>query len=169
MSAKLHKIDELSKLLDDKNELAGNLLDLYHHFNLSQAMVSCKITKFTGVSCSLLMLFLILSRLMSISKYQLYRHHYFDLAEKEVGKNCIYRFVNNPRFNWRSLLYAVVKSFFKNLNKSLEKSGTTNEGKKVPTFFVVDYLETMESVAESPEQENRICAVIRTIERQDAA
>lgn len=57
MSAKLHKIDELSKLLDDKNELAGNLLDLYHHFNLSQAMVSCKITKFTGVSCSLLMLF----------------------------------------------------------------------------------------------------------------
>lgn len=29
MSAKLHKIDELSKLLDDKNELAGNLLDLY--------------------------------------------------------------------------------------------------------------------------------------------
>lgn len=106
---------------------------------------------------------------MSISKYQLYRHHYFDLAEKEVGKNCIYRFVNNPRFNWRSLLYAVVKSFFKNLNKSLEKSGTTNEGKKVPTFFVVDYLETMESVAESPEQENRICAVIRAIEMQDAA
>ena len=138
MSAKLHKIDELSKLLDDKNELAGNLMDLYRHFNLSQAMASCKITKFTGVSCSLLMLFLILSRLMSISKYQLYRHHYFDLAEEEVGKNCIYRFVNNPRFNWRSLLYAVVKSFFKNLNKSLEKSGATSEGKKAPTFFVMD-------------------------------
>lgn len=69
MSAKLHKIDELSKLLDNKNELAGNLMDLYRHFNLSQAMVSSKITKFTGVSCS--------------------------------------------------LLYAVVKSFFKNLNKSL--------------------------------------------------
>lgn len=136
---------------------------------LCQDRMADEIIKFTGVSCSLLMLFLILSRLMSISKYQLYRHHYFDLAEKEVGKNCIYRFVNNPRFNWRSLLYAVVKSFFKNLNKSLEKSGTTNEGKKVPTFFVVDYLETMESVAESPEQENRICAVIRSIERQDAA
>ena len=57
MSAKLHKIDELSKLLDDKNELAGNLLDLYRHFNLSQAMASCKITKLTGISCSLLMLF----------------------------------------------------------------------------------------------------------------
>lgn len=26
MIAKLHKIDELSKLLDDKNELAGNLM-----------------------------------------------------------------------------------------------------------------------------------------------
>lgn len=110
MSAKLHKIDELSKLLDDKNELAGNLLDLYRHFNLSKAMASCKITKLTGVSCSLLMLFLILSRLMSISKYQLYRRHYLDLAEEEIGKNSIYRFVNNPRFNWRSLLYAVVKS-----------------------------------------------------------
>lgn len=26
MSAKLHKIDELSKLLDDKNELVGNFI-----------------------------------------------------------------------------------------------------------------------------------------------
>lgn len=32
MSAKIHKIDELSKLLDDKNELAGNLMNLYRHF-----------------------------------------------------------------------------------------------------------------------------------------
>lgn len=29
MIAKLHKIDELSKLLVDKNELAGNLMDFY--------------------------------------------------------------------------------------------------------------------------------------------
>lgn len=27
MSAKIHKIDDLSKLLDDKNELAGNLMN----------------------------------------------------------------------------------------------------------------------------------------------
>ena len=33
----------------------------------------------------------------------------------------------------------------------------------------VDYLETMESIAESPEQESRICAVIRDLEMQDAA
>ena len=48
MSAKLHKIDELSKLLDNKNELAGNLMALYRHFNLSQAMASCKNTKYTS-------------------------------------------------------------------------------------------------------------------------
>ena len=31
MSAKLHKIDELSKLLDNKNELAGNLMTKVSH------------------------------------------------------------------------------------------------------------------------------------------
>ena len=50
MNAKLDKIDELSKLLSDKDSLSRNLISLCKHFHMSKIMGGCGIVK--GERCS---------------------------------------------------------------------------------------------------------------------
>lgn len=137
MNAKLDKINELSKLLNDKDSLSRDLVSLCKHFRMSKIMGGCGIVKERGVPSTVLMLFLLIIRICSVSKFQLYLNKYFSLLAESIGKNCIYRFVNNPKYNWRSLLYGVVKSFLRIVSKeSLDKTDSKDGGHL--SFFVMD-------------------------------
>lgn len=137
MNAKLDKIDELSKLLSDKDSLSRNLISLCKHFHMSKIMGGCGIVKEKGVPSTVLMLFLLMIRICSVSKFQLYLNKYFSLLDESIGKNCMYRFVNNPKYNWRSLLYGVVKSFLRIVSKEKVESAD-DDAVRQPCFFVMD-------------------------------
>lgn len=93
MNAKLDKTDELSKLLCDKDSLSRDLVSLCRRFRMSRIMGGCGIVKKKNVPGTVLMLFLLIMRICSISKFQLYLNKYFGFLEESIGKNCMYRFV----------------------------------------------------------------------------
>lgn len=137
MEAKLDKINELSKLLSDKDSLSRNLIALCRYFRMGKIMAGCGIVKKKGVPGTVLMLFLLIIRICSVSKFQLYLNNYFSLLDTSIGKNCMYRFVNNPKYNWRSLLYGVVRSFLRIVSKEKVKA-ERGKTEKQPSFFVMD-------------------------------
>ena len=154
MNAKLSKIDELSKLLSDKDSLSRDLISLCKHFRMGKIMGGCGIIKEKGVPSTVLMLFLLIIRICSTSKFQLYLNKYFGLLDEAIGKNCIYRFVNNPKYNWRSLLYGVVKSFLRIVSKeSADKDNSKDDGRL--HFFVMDDT-TLEKFGKAMENISRV-------------
>lgn len=104
---------------------------------MSKIMGGCGIVKEKGVPSTVLMLFLLMIRICSVSKFQLYLNKYFSLLDESIGKNCMYRFVNNPKYNWRSLLYGVVKSFLRIVSKEKVELAD-NDATRQPCFFVMD-------------------------------
>lgn len=136
MEAKLNKIDELSKFLSNKNALSRDLMSLCKRFRMSKIMSNSGIEKQKGIQSTALLLFLLIIRICGMTKFQLYQNKYFELIDRIVGKNCMYRFVNNPKWSWRSLLYGVAKSFLRIVR---EESNDTPCDKSVkPTCFVLD-------------------------------
>lgn len=95
MNAKLSKIDELSKLLSDKDSLSRDLISLCKHFRMGKLMGGCGIIKEKGVPSTVLMLFLLIIRICSTSKFQLYlnnnskddgRLHFFVMDDTTLEK-----------------------------------------------------------------------------------
>ena len=113
MDAKLDKISELSNILCEKESLGKKIVAVGHEFSLGKLMRQAHISKEQGVPCSILLLYLLLIRLLDVSLFCFYKAKWFGLLSTEIGKNCFYRFLSNPSYDWRSLLLGVAKQFLR--------------------------------------------------------
>ena len=132
MDAKLDKISELSNILCEKESLGQKIVAVSHDFELGKLMRQAHITKDQGVPCSALLLYLLLIRLLEISIFCFYKAKWFGLLSAEIGKNCFYRFLSNPSYNWRSLLLGIAKQFLRIVER---RRGTCDD---TPFFYIVD-------------------------------
>ena len=132
MDAKLDKISELSNILCEKESLGQKIVAVSHEFDLGKLMRQAHITKGQGVPCSALLVYLLLIRLLEVSVFCFYKSKWFGLLSAEVGKNCFYRFLSNPSYNWRSLLFGVAKQFLRIVER---RGGTCDD---TPSFYIVD-------------------------------
>lgn len=132
MDAKLDKISELSNILCEKESLGKKIVAVGHEFSLGKLMRQAHISKEQGVPCSILLLYLLLIRLLDVSLFCFYKVKWFGLLSTEIGKNCFYRFLSNPSYDWRSLLLGVAKQFLRIVEK---RGGTCDD---TPSFYIVD-------------------------------
>ena len=79
-----------------------------------------------------MLLYLLLIRLLEISIFCFYKAKWFGLLSAEIGKNCFYRFLSNPSYNWRSLLLGIAKQFLRIVER---RGGTCDD---TPLFYIVD-------------------------------
>lgn len=142
MDAKIDHFSELSKFLGDKSSVCADFLTLLGRFKLGHSLSRLKMEKEKGAKSILLLQYLLIFRLCGQSIHQSLHHQFDSLIEG--GKNQFYRFLTRPRMDWRRLLYATAKSFFRIVREesveadqeryfilddtTLEKSGFSMEG-----------------------------------------
>jgi hypothetical protein len=84
-------------------------------FNIKTLSCKSGIKKQEGFSASEILILLIMLPLMALKNvHQLYKSEYGRKAAMQ--KDALYRLKNNERFSWRRMLYAVVKTFRKQIN-----------------------------------------------------
>lgn len=132
MDAKLGKISELSNILCEKDGVGQKIVAVGHEFSLGKLMLQAHISKQQGVPCSALLLYLLLIRFLEISVFRFYKSRWFGLLSMEIGKNCFYRFLSNPYYNWRSLLLGIAKQFL----RIVESRGGCCDA--TPSFYIMD-------------------------------
>lgn len=138
MDAKINKINELSKFLEDKVAVAHDLLSLGGKFQLGRIAREAGFTKEKGVPCKFLLLYLLLVRICKITIFRFYKANFFGLLDSSIGKNCFYRFVNNERYNWRTLQYGVAKAYVRNVEKETKGEATHKHDVEKLKFFIAD-------------------------------
>ena len=143
MTAKLDKIHEMYKLLNEKERVNHDILDTFGRFGLSQTLRRLGLEKQQGISALQLIISLCLFRFNGESIFGMYRKDFHALVE--TGKNCYYRMLNRESMDWRILLLRMCVRFFAILRKehaeeteqshcyiiddtTLEKTGVSIEG-----------------------------------------
>lgn len=130
MNAKIVKMDELSRLLSDKDSLSHDLISYFRLFGLREILHWLGNEKSKGISCHDLIIFLSLFRICGESIFTFYRNGFYGLGH--FGKNCFYWLQNSSRMDWRGLLLSTAKSFFRLLGKA--EAGHTD----TPRVFIID-------------------------------
>lgn len=138
MNAKLTRIDELSKYLEDKDAVARDLFSLGGRFRLWRIAKASGFTKEKGVTCKVLLLYLLLVRICRITVFRFYKADFFGLLDSSVGKNCFYRFVGDERYDWRKLLYGVAKAYVRNVGACMEGGRTAVHDVERLKLFIAD-------------------------------
>ena len=116
----------------EKESLGQRIVAVSREFSLGKLMRQSHITKDQGVPCSALLVYLLLIRLLEISVFCFYKSKWFGLLSAEIGKNCFYRFLSNPSYDWRSLLLGIAKQFLRIVER---RGGTCDD---TPSFYIVD-------------------------------
>lgn len=111
MDAKIDHFSELSNFLGDKSSVCADFLSLLGRFKLGHSLSRLKMEKEKGTKSLLLLEYLLIFRLCGQSIHQSLRQQFGTLIAG--GKNQFYRFLTRPRMDWRRLLLATAKSFFR--------------------------------------------------------
>jgi len=111
MDAKIDHFSELSNFLGDKSSVCADFLSLLGRFRLGHSLSRLKMEKEKGAKSILLLQYLLIFRLCGQSIH-LSLHQQFGRLIKG-GKNQFYRFLTRPLMDWRRLLLATAKSFFR--------------------------------------------------------
>ena len=111
MDAKIDHFSELSKFLGNKTSVCADFLSLLGRFKLGHSLSRLKMEKQKGAKSILLLQYLLIFRLCGQSIHQSLHQQFGELIEG--GKNQFYRFLTRPRMDWRRLLLATAKSFFR--------------------------------------------------------
>ncbi len=138
MNAKLHNLNELSKLLENKDAVSRELLSLSGKFQLGRIAREAGFKKEKGIPYSMLLVYLLLIRIYEISVFRFYKSNFFGLLDNTIGKNCFYRFINNENLNWRKFLYSVAKSYHRLVEKETQDDQTVKQDVEELGFFVLD-------------------------------
>ena len=111
MNAKIALFSELSKFLDDKTSVCSDFLSLLNRFQLGRSLSKLKMEKEKGAKSIELLQYLLIFRLCGQSIHLSLQRRFGTMIEG--GKNQFYRFLTRPRMDWRRLLYATAKSYFR--------------------------------------------------------
>jgi hypothetical protein len=127
MSAKLSNLNELSNILRQKEKADEGVLAFSKQFKIGQLLKPFSVVKKQGYSLMSILLVLILSRLGGLSVYAAQK-----TGNLEMDDNTIYRLMNNPLVNWKSILLSFAKQFI----KCVSNKGETDE--KAIKCFILD-------------------------------
>lgn len=138
MDAKVSKFSELSALIDDKNQLSADLSSLFSLFRMPQILWGLKMEKEKGLSCSTVILFLMVFRICGMSIHGFFKRKFYGLLGEDQGKDVFYRLMSSEKMNWRGFLYAVAKSFKRIVSENTDEgTDATTEGEK-PRCVIFD-------------------------------
>jgi hypothetical protein len=127
MSAKLNNLNELSSILTKKEKRDDGVLVFSKQFKLGQLLKPFSEVKKQGYSLMLIFVALILSRFGGLSVYAAQK-----TGNIPMDDNTLYRLMNNPLVNWRSLLLSFAKQFLKCVSSKCEID------EKVVKCFIID-------------------------------
>ena len=130
MTAKLDKIHEMYKLLNEKERVNHDIMSIFGRFGLSQTLRRLGLEKQQGVSALQLITSLCLFRFNGESIFGMYRKDFHSLVE--TGKNCYYRMMGREGMDWRRLLLRMCVRFFAILRK--EHAEETEQ----PRCYIID-------------------------------
>ena len=138
MDAKVSKFSELSALIDDKNQLSADLSSLFSLFRMPQILWGLKMEKEKGLTCSAVILFLMVFRICGMSIHGFFKRKFYGLLGEDQGKDVFYRLMSSEKMNWRGFLYAVAKSFKRIVSENTDEGTVpTSEGEK-PRCVIFD-------------------------------
>jgi len=140
MSAKLSILNELSNILTQKEKANEGVLVFSKQFKIGQLLKPFSDAKKQGYSVMLIFVALILSRFCGMSVYAAQKTGHLPMDD-----NTIYRLMNNPLIDWKSILLSFAKQFLQCVSSKcevdknskrcfviddtdIEKSGKTFEG-----------------------------------------
>jgi hypothetical protein len=140
MSTKLSNLTELSNILTQKEKADEGVLTFSKQFKIGRLLEPFSAVKKQGFSLMSILVALILSRFGGVSIYATQK-----TGHLEMDDNTIYRLMNNPLVDWKSILLSFSKQFIKCVflqgeidekavkcfildDTDIEKSGKTFEG-----------------------------------------
>jgi len=108
MSAKLGNLNELSNILTQKEKADEGVLVFSKQFKIRKLLKPFSEVKKQGHSLMSILVVLILSRLGGLSVYAAQK-----TGNLQMDDNTIYRLMNNPLIDWKSILLLFAKQFLK--------------------------------------------------------
>ena len=140
MSTKLSNLSELSNILTQKEKTDEGVLVFSKQFKIGQLLKPFSSIKKQGYSLMCILLALILSRIGGLSVYATQKTGHLQMDD-----NTLYRMMNNPLIDWKSILLSFAKQFLHCVSShcevdekavrcfviddtDIEKSGKTFEG-----------------------------------------
>ena len=127
MSAKLSNLNELSNLLTQKEKADEGVLTFSKQFSIGRLLKPFSTIKKQGYSLMSMFLVLILSRFGGLSVYAAQK-----TGNLPMDDNTLYRLMNNPFMDWKSILLCFAKQFL----RCVSSRGEVNE--KTIRCFVID-------------------------------
>jgi len=109
MPSKLHHLNELERILTDKEKTNQVLLAFYKQFKVSRLLKPFDLIKSKGFLISTLIFILCVCRLRGFNVWTMQRSGYFGIFKGD--ENTLYRLLNNPLMDWRKLLMSFAKQF----------------------------------------------------------
>jgi len=129
----MRQFEEIAKIIEDKGySLHSIITDTIKEFNMKTLCHRSGVVKQAGYGAFDILVLLLLMPLMSLKTVsQLVKEQYDGIVK--MRKDTIYRFKNNERNPWRSLLMNVAKTFRR-------KTSGNNQllGVKTITAFIID-------------------------------
>jgi hypothetical protein len=127
MQAKLSNLDELSNILRQKEKRDDGVLIFSKQFKIGRLLKPFSEVKKQGYSLTVIFVALILSRFGGLSVYAAQK-----TGNLSMDDNTIYRLMNNPLIDWKSILLSFAKQFLQCVSSRGESD------KKSVKCFVID-------------------------------
>jgi hypothetical protein len=128
MDAKLGILNELGNILAKKEKTDGGVLHFSKQFKIGHLLNPYSCIKKQGYSLMQILVALILSRLGGLSVYAAQK-----TGHVKMDDNTVYRLMNNPSVDWKSILFAFARQFIKCVT-----SGGEADSQAVRCFIIDD-------------------------------
>ena len=129
----MRQFEEIANIIEDKGySLHSIITDTMSKFNMKTLSHRSGIIKQAGVAAFDILVLMLLTPLMALRTVnQLVKNEYSNIVK--MKKDTIYRFKNNEKNPWRSLLMNVAKTFKKKTSDKNQQAGA-----KTITAFIID-------------------------------
>jgi hypothetical protein len=128
MSTKISNLDELTSILSAKEKIDLGVLGFSKRFQLGQLLHPYSGVKSQGFSLFSVFAALVLARLGGLSVYAMQK-----TGQLSMDDNTLYRMMNNPLVNWRSILLSFARQFL----RCVRRHGDNKE-KSIKCFVIDD-------------------------------
>jgi len=132
-SAKISVLDELTNILINKNKTDVGVVQFSNQFKIGRFLSVFSSIKKRGLPVISVLLAMIFSRLGGVSIYA--KQQTGDL---QMDDNTMYRLMNNPLIDWKSMLLSFTKEFLRCVASKGEKDNENNKISQSKCFILDD-------------------------------
>jgi hypothetical protein len=137
MGTKISNLSEISSLLTTKEKMEDGVLGFSKQFKLGHLLRPFAQLKKQGYCLLSILTAMILSRFGGLSIYAMQK-----TGQTDMDDNTIYRLMDNPQINWRSMLLSFAGQFL----RCVQSKGETNEKEKCFVPDDTDIIKTGKTV-----------------------